>query len=179
MMTENYLGDFKITSGKVILTDPCYKFDAKKVVPARNGHWTISTRVNRQGYICELVAFHKDTSKFLITAKELEFTCPVDSGQAGIFDAELYARHQGGKYGQLDTFYGQVCYLTCDTEQSGGVVTIDDDTFGAVSTSGYGDGDYRMEGSFYNGELVGISIYFDEDEDDEDAYEEDAYYRYW
>ena len=45
MIEGKYLGNFEVTSGKVILTDPCYKFDAEKVVPARHGKWIISTRV--------------------------------------------------------------------------------------------------------------------------------------
>ena len=36
LMTESkYLGNLEVTFGKVILTDPCYKFNAEKVVPAR------------------------------------------------------------------------------------------------------------------------------------------------
>lgn len=164
-----FLGYFEVTSGKVILTDPCYEFDAEKAVPARNGKWAAYINLDHQGYIYELLALHEDTTNFITIVEDMNFTCPVDSGQAGIFDADLYAQYQGGKYGQLDTFYGQVCHLTCDTDLASGVVTINDDTFGAVSTSGYGDGDYRMEGWFYNDQLVGISIYFDS-KDEEDDY---------
>lgn len=142
----------------------------------------MSVNTNDQGVITEMIVLHSDYYKVNAVERILDMTCPVDSGQAGIFDADLYAQHQGGEYDQADTFYGQVCHLTCDTEQSGGVVTINDDTFGAVSTSGYGDGDYRMEGWFYENQLVGIRIYFDnedDEDDDEDASEEDAYYCYW
>lgn len=176
MVTDYALGSFEVTSGKVIITDPCYKFDAAKVVPARNGKWAASVNRNHQNYITDLVVLHEDTNRYLIGSQTLDFTCPVDSGQAGIFDSDMYAQHQGGEYGQMDTFYGQVCHMTCETEKSGGVVTMAGATFGAASTSGYGDGDYEIEGWFQDGQLVGLRICFDrEEENDWDDHDEGEY----
>lgn len=159
------LGKFDVTSGKVILTDPCYKFDAEKVLPARNGKWS-AMAVWGNGVIKDLEVYHEEFDNLPSVAKKLDFTCPVGSGQAGVFDADMYAQYQGGKYDQLNTFYGQACHL-CDTEQRGGIVKGKRSCFGVVSSSGYGDGDYNMEGWFYEGQLVSVRIYFVGDEEEE------------
>lgn len=174
-MRNDILGNFQVTSGKVIITDPCYKFDENQVMPARNGRWIASMSLDNRGHIRELIATHIAYTDLQLPYTdpqcrmvELDITCSVDSGQAGIFDADRYNQHQGGEYDQQDTLYGQCCHLTGKTIQSGGLVTIDGNTFGVVSNSGYGDGEYMITGQFYEDQLVGVVISFVEDYDDED-----------
>jgi len=69
----------------------------------------------------------------------------------------------------LNTFYGKACYLTCETEEQSGVVAMEGNAMGAVSSSGYGDGDYEITGFYSDDELYGIRICFDEELDEEDA----------
>lgn len=163
---------FEVTSGKIIITDPCYKFDEENVIPAKNGTWTMSVDTNDQGIITELTVLHSDYYKVGAVERILDMTCPVDSGQAGVFDADLYA----------ELFSDKVCHITYEPEKQSGIVVVDGAAIGAVSSSGYGDGNYEITGFYDGDELCGIRVYFDnysEDEDDEDAYEEDAYYHYW
>ena len=155
------LGTFEVTSGKLIITDPCYKFDEENVIPAKNGTWTASVEYNNSGYVAELIVLHQDYYRVGATEQILDFTCPVDSGQAGVFDADAYAQNQGGEYGNMDTFYGKICHLTCETEEMGGIITMNKAAFGAASTSGNGDGDYEIAGFYQDGELYGIRVYFD------------------
>lgn len=173
---------FEVTSGKIIVTDPCYEFDEENVIPAKNGTWTMSVNTNNQGVIAELIVLHSDYYKVGAVERILDMTCPVDSGQAGVFDADLYSKYQGGEYDDMESFYGRACHLTCETKEQNGVVIMGGTAIGAVSSSGYGDGNYEVAGFYDGDELYGIRVYFDnysEDEDDEDAYEEDTYYRYW
>ena len=163
---------FEVTSGKIIITDPCYKFSEDNVIPAKNGKWTASVNTNSQGVIAELIVLHKDFYTVNPIEQILTFSCPVDSGQAGVFDADMYSRYQGGKYGDLTTFYGKACHLTCDTEDQSGIVVMDGNAMGAVSSSGYGDGDYEIAGFYANGELYGIRVYFDTYSDEELGEEE-------
>lgn len=93
----------------------------------------------------------------------------VDSGQCGFFDAAKYLQHQGGEYGDLSTFYGQACAATA-TEGgncSGGGIVMG---FGAVSSSGYGDGSYEVYVYEVDGLAVAARVVFisDEEADDED-----------
>ena len=160
---------FEVKSGKIIVTDPCYEFDEDNVIPAKNGKWVVNVNTNSQGTIAELVVLHEDYYAVSTVEQILDFSCPVDSGQAGVFDADMYAKYQGGEYGDLNTFYGKACYLTCETEEQSGVVAMEGNAMGAVSSSGYGDGDYEITGFYSDDELYGIRICFDEELDEEDA----------
>lgn len=157
-----HLGNFEVTSGKIIVTDPCYQFDEDNVISARSGKWEALIDYDAQGHVSELLVRHIHCQELFPSNTELDVTCPVDSGQAGVFDADRYAQHQGGSYNRPDTFYGQCCQLT--NSNDGGIVVEEGTSIGAVSTTGYGDGNYIVEGWYHRGELVGVQINFvDED----------------
>ena len=166
---------FEVTSGKIIVTDPCYKFDEENVLTAKNGTWTMSVNTNNQGVIAELIVLHSDYYKVDAVERILDMTCPVDSGQAGVFDSDVYFKHQGGKFGDLYSFYDKVCHITCETEEQSGIVVVDGTAVGAVSISGYGDGNYEVAGFYDGDELYGIRVYFDNYSESElnGDYEED------
>jgi hypothetical protein len=94
------------------------------------------------------------------------FTCEsndigVDSGQAGFFDAEFYIG------GDDQKFYDQVCDLTLNGDNAGVIA------FGAVSSSGWGDGCYELQTIRHDGEVVAARIVFMEDTPAEDEYNEE------
>lgn len=99
-------------------------------------------------HVChESVAAEADNPDLFSYEPSNDFEVGVDSGQAGIFDLAEYAKALSDKEAdsqnreergsQFSQFYQQVCYLT-SKEASFGVLP-----FGAVSSSGYGDGGYR------------------------------------
>lgn len=97
----------------------------------------------------------------------------VDSGQAGIFDEAHYqdntvfapgtkCEHEFG-----DLWYSYCCDLTLSPLHAGVL------PFGAVSTSGYGDGGYTaVKHCNCKGEVDFVFIVFIDDEDDEEDEEE-------
>lgn len=104
----------------------------------------------------------------------------VDSGQAGFFDLARYAAQSAtelkdarGRFDQQTAhgeFYRQVCALTCETKESFGTLE-----WGAVSSSGYGDGGYlchvRRDAA---GEVIAAVIVFVDDGEDEEEDEGEA-----
>jgi hypothetical protein len=160
--------DFKITSGKVHLSDPCYKpgtscglYD----IPARIGNWHVKVdHINSFGNrVQRWKAYHEDFKDEFPLSMSNEFG--VDSGQFGIFDSEIYDSESSyGEHG----FYNDCCENTLSNALCG---VVSDQGF--VSSSGYGDGGYVGFASFdSNGSLVSFEIEFishvDEEEDDED-----------
>lgn len=89
---------FEVASEKIIVTDPCYKFDEKNVLTAKNGTWTMSVNTNNQGAITELIVLHSDYYKVGAVERILDMTCHVDSGQAGVSNLDK----------KLLDFYGDV-----------------------------------------------------------------------
>ena len=165
-MNLNELGTFEITSGQVVITDPCYTDVAEKMVPALNGTWKAAAYVDENRVTTSLIVAHeKYFSRYPGYCGELDFSCPVDSGQAGVFDAELYNRHKGGEYSDLNTFYGRVCAAT---RYVGGTVEMKGVTFGVATNSGFGDGSYPIYGQFVDGKLVSAYIEYVSDEYYED-----------
>lgn len=163
------VGRFNIASGAVRMSDPCYDtgvWCAGDVEKVKNGEWTAFIREeNLEGWgrrNAELHVYSKGrgpTSK--LTWTPVGFEVGVDSGQAGIFDADKYrkneavldsdlpARTQENDYafrimdgtigvGKSDDgrFYGACCAVTA-AEPAAGVLN-----FGALSSSGIGDGGY-------------------------------------
>jgi hypothetical protein len=76
--------------------------------------------------------------------ERLKINVDVDLGQAGFFDLAMYTEAlsdkdlngSDAKFCKFDTFYKQVCNLTSSDARFGSL------EFGAVSSSGYGDGSY-------------------------------------
>jgi hypothetical protein len=167
------MNGFEITSGAMRLTDPCYDLDvwcAGDLENVRNGKWFAEAiRIDDPVWgnrVARLVVRHEsfadaDDREF---HEEIMNDFGVDSGQFGFFDRAKYAEQHGGKYNDETSFYGEVCKLT-----SGKTLAVRN--FGAVSTSGCGDGVYPVYIERDDQGLVigAVAIFMDEDEDDEDG----------
>mgnify|MGYP002507824428 CR=1 FL=1 len=192
---EFHVGVFSVESGRVLIGDPCYRkgeglhIDAK----AENGLWTVYAR--RDGRtIAQLRAYalHDRPVSFKIEHGAI----PVDSGQAGVFDADKYwnddlvtvsqrqrlASEKGFPFeawasdadrgyapGQPMWWYSYVSSLSCSKNSAG------TQTWGCVSSSGYGDGSYTAELGYNEaGKLVAVAVDFMGDYEVGDEYEEEG-----
>ncbi len=161
------LGTFEISSGKVRVCDPCYN---------RTVDVPIMEDVLPGKYIAEIAFI--DTGKYGIRVGKLSIwhedytnVAPkipasvrvgVDSGQAGFYDDQFYPIDQDKV--AIDEFYDKACELTL-SEDCGGII----DNFGAVSSTGYGDGEYVLYiGLISEGWIVSAMIDFEVEEDYDD-----------
>lgn len=87
----------------------------------------------------------------------------VDSGQAGIFDENIYpnTKEEQGEYGDSTSFYGKCCDNTLNDIGCGVIEG------GFVSRSGYGDGGYNCFVAKKDDEIVAINIIFIGDDEEE------------
>jgi len=181
------IGKFKVTSGEVIVSDPCYdkphgntKYPINGKLKAKNGTWRAKVVVSDEGNwgdrVAYLVCNHVDhplkhDSSDLI---KVDFQVCVDSGQAGVFDAANFKDDASAE--GLERYYDKpaICVdepwysICCDR-------TLNDDgpgagviPQGAVSSSGYGDGSYECSVVKDGKEVVGIVIDFGLEDEDED-----------
>lgn len=100
----------------------------------------------------------------------------VDSGQAGIFDYEYYAKYHTDATERDhvdDDWYDMVCDKTYTDYFDGNTI----DNLGFVSSSGYGDGGYCCwVAKNEDDKIICIRVEFiTEDEEDDDYDEEDEY----
>ena len=188
---------FEITSGKMVLSDPCYTLDTwcmGIVDNVKNGKWVGIIEQSDEGSWgvrnSMLISMNVDAmtknpnlEKELMTSGDLlPFIGGVDSGQFGHFDFDNYRKDDlaidlpkafddDWADSEGDEWYRACCYLTLETEDDFGVLP-----FGCVSSSGYGDGSYHTYGiKDDNGQYVGFMTIFigDEEEEDEWDYEEE------
>lgn len=178
---------FKIKSGKIVLSDPCYELGTwcQGVVDnVKNGVWSASVNYenNRVSvlniYNIEEAIKQPNIINATEIGAELPYICGVDSGQFGFFDYDDYLNNNLIKEHDLecedfgtnrddDLFYRACCYLTLGEEKWGTLPT------GVVSSSGYGDGTYICYGVVNdNKEYVGFSVVFMETFDFMDDYDE-------
>lgn len=169
MYTDSiYLGEFEVTSGRLRVTDPCYNKDTwcSGVLNVPNGTWVSHLMMSDEGgwgtRVAIILIVKKDSQGYEKDWSLTNIDVGVDSGQAGFFDDAKYPEDPH----EDDAFYDSVCNLTLGPN-SGGVLP-----FGAVSSSGYGDGGYNCYVSYVNGEIVAAKIVFigDESEEEEDDY---------
>jgi hypothetical protein len=87
-----------------------------------------------------------------------------------IVDFDYYEGNNEG-FGDESTFYGDACALTLTEGAVGGLLKSGR---GVVSTTGYGDGDYRVVLSYdRDGLVIGIMVVFIEDESEDDDWYDD------
>ena len=146
------IGRFKVESGKLHISDPCYDKGDGAVVKVPNGTYVAKIGTNKDGRVSSLVVTHstaKPTSPWYPLSDDLG----VDSGQMSIFDLKFFKNPTEAKdrpqpkwmdkkriKERGEKFYGACCSLTCGDDSvglGGGVLA-----HGAVSESGYGDGSY-------------------------------------
>lgn len=168
------LGTFKVESGELIVSDPCYKVGTwcAGSLKAVNGEWKASSYgadIHWAGerYIRRVTSLIVESSKDNSESMEWERTkihAGVDSGQMSIYDIKFYrddAEAEGrdisswtyGKKpkGKGETFYAAACCLTLGDyvrDESGdrqrGFTPGGILPHGVVSSSGEGDGGYAV-----------------------------------
>ena len=138
---------FKITSGLLVLGDPCY--DTNPICKARRGSWTAHVVKEDKDFwgsrVSRVVVHHVDFNPAdpKIRVETVNFS--VDSGQAGVFDYGFYGS---------DGFYDRCCKATLTEKQYGYLPK------GFATSSGYGDGFYSAEIHKVSGEAVCVEITF-------------------
>lgn len=169
--SEFSIGEFKVNSG-LIVTDPCYQYDEAQILRnVKRGNWEAYVKITDEGAWGKRIAeLQVCSSDHFINDYEWEVNrkieVGVDSGQAGFFDIGHYPTGEStGEYGDLNTFYGKVCEMTVEGDRAGIL------PFGAVSSSGYGDGGYRLYTIEKNGEIIAAKIVFIDEEDEDDYYD--------
>lgn len=170
---SEYLGQFKVNSGKLRVSDPCYDRNAwlaGVLEDVKNGTWEAFIRLDITGSrVTELMAFNKDIPSRLIRNDkwdEQDLEIGVDSGQCGIFDDASYPDEKGDA-NQTSSFYGKCCQLT--KVDFGGVFD-----FGVISSSGLGEGSYLCYTMEEREGIAALKVVFIE-EQDEDVAEELEY----
>jgi len=176
---------FEIVSGTLVCSDPCYSIPTwcqGIVENVKKGTWYADVEnVNSWGdRIAELRIYHKDSHFLSGRFEEMPFDFGVDSGQFGFFDKEFYRNDEKAKdlpkynFGDdFDNEDGDVWYRACAE------ITLSGDQWGVlpngvVSSSGYGDGSYRVFGQKdKNGEYVAFQVIFIDNEEEIDEDEEE------
>lgn len=183
------LGTFKVTSGKLMVTDPCYErgtWCSGQLDKVRNGTWVghvVRLDLTRAKYYdgirnAALIAHHKDVPLPKRWTKT-KIHVGVDSGQAGIFDEVKYphgknepermAKFNDGVFNKVFEDFYDACGLQTLGEESTSSHYSNDVNFkmagivnnmGVVSASGYGDGSYSCYVAKNKGQIVAVKIVF-------------------
>lgn len=146
------LGNFEVTSEKLMVSDPCYNLGTwcqGILENVRNGKWrglSVKGKTDWGNRVWEVRAVHSDYSVDIAMSEKMNIDVGVDSGQAGFFDLSHFKGGQD-EYGD-GGWYDQCCDLTLGP--AGGVVT----------SSGFGDGSYRCYVARDNGQIVAAKIVF-------------------
>ena len=186
-MNGDAVGTFEVTSGKIVISDPCYEREIIAAeLPAKNGKWEAETYFNSDDRVSHLIVHHEN---YPINNEHegdvAPFDVGVDSGQAGVFDSDFYRNDEAvahltdedrhykeDKIREDEPWYSWCCDRTLGADCAGIV------PHGAVSSSGYGDGCYecRLVKDTYTPDypVVGVIIEFISEEDHE--YELDLTY---
>jgi len=183
MVTQ--LGSFELTGTVLRVSDPCYDRDVWCCGTVENcipGTWDAAILTKDEepwgNRVAVLSARHSTGPKHTAINRALcnrthkwkhcEFEVGVDSGQAGIFDEAHYKDNSifgadvrpKNSYGDL--WYSVCCDLTLSRLNAGIL------PYGAVSSSGYGDGGYDcITHTNEDGQIDFVFIVFICDEDDE------------
>lgn len=173
---EYYHNDFQeeakrdyITIGdKLVVTDPCYCLDAlyqvtiENMEPGRYECFLDTINANLGIYNSCIMLFHENYDPSRYYPGELESNLiAVDSGQAGFFDYNYYEEHRGTEEIENNEpsgiFYDKCCDITIYHKDRAGI--FDDKCF--VSSSGFGDGFYRLYSSKNKfGKVIALRLEF-------------------
>lgn len=137
-------------SGRIIVSDPCYEC-GEVSVDALPGRWVgraFTTSADEWGpRVAEVVVHHESWDPTADTSTSTGYI-GVDSGQAGVFDADLYELDH-------DVMYDACCNATLSNSDGHGYVEG-----GWVTSSGYGDGGYKTRIHRVGGKAVAVEITF-------------------
>lgn len=175
---DNFSNIIEITSGAITISDPCYGLNtwcqAENIEFPNGRYYTDYVMSNDSEWgarIAEIEIYSTDLSeqdKSNISWTEINKEIGVDSGQAGIFDAEYYKKYHTDPNGENkdyvdDDWYDEVCNLTLDMDNDrAGII----DEKGFVSSSGYGDGGYTAYIGKLNDKIVSAKVVFISDENE-------------
>jgi hypothetical protein len=174
-----YLGHFEITTGEVVVSDPCYTVGTwcqSRLNNVENGQWNAVIEKMDDGdwgvRVSSLLAYtgrEPDAKDFELQEGSL---VAVDSGQAGIFDINVYRNDDFAKPTQFlsesrqeedgEKWYSSCCDATMSSDDAGVIIG------GVVSSSGYGDGSYELFTVTKEDKVVAIKILFITEEDNDD-----------
>ena len=171
------LGTFKVTSGKLIISDPCYGYDEEDtenlqvlLKSVKRGDWSATVSYDEEEVVHQLVVFWGNTEpegEWI----PIDQMIAVDSAQAGIFDFTFFDDDEKiidevENVYEMDDYVSKYYIACCDavaSEQQGGIVPG-----GAVAMSGYGDGLYQVYiKQDASGKVVSVMIDFLEGDEDE------------
>lgn len=135
-----YLGAFACGS-RMRVTDPCYDVGTwcAGVLDVEPGIWHAFVRLGETSWgrrVAELVVSRNSEDFDPHTQFLREIDAGVDSGQCGFFDADLYPAQPTE---DPDGFYERCCDRTASRPNHAGLLA-----FGAVASSGFGDGGYPV-----------------------------------
>ncbi|GAB6991789.1 DUF4241 domain-containing protein [Paenibacillus pini] len=166
------LGNFEVTSGQLVVADPCYELNTATIIMGLldnvlYGTWVgevEKTEVRDWGEACsKLTAYHSSAAEQITYMEWVKcgFIVGVDSGQAGIFDLNSYripdAKSEGVGSGsdQDSEWYLSCCDVTESGEEAGVIQG------GVVSHTGIGDGTYGVYMTTnQQNQIVGVKIVF-------------------
>jgi len=179
------IGQFECVSGKFAISDPCYETDVwcrGELDNIKIGTWNadigtcdIKDWGTRVGLLIATHESFDEDAEGDLTEHTAQFEVGVDSGQAGIFDAQYYrddsivpvVKASKSDFDDIKAgsrWYGLCCGAT-DQEHHAGVIP-----YGVVSSSGYGDGGYDCV--YYtdtSDQVVKVVITFIGDDKNEDV----------
>lgn len=161
-MKTTKIGEFKIKSSKIIVSDPSYKKQyagtgkpvlgnlSKIVSRVKTGTWSGFTLKNKEkkSRIWSLVAMNNDINSADLSNWQSIGDVAVDSGMMGIFDAKYYPEEN-------EEFYEQVL-KTMGMKHN----AVMFQSFGVISSTGNGDGAYPAYKCLIGGRVVAIQIDF-------------------
>ena len=153
---------------KVVISDPCYDSDVwcmLKDLPVVPGTYEAHIEFDTESMrVLSLTVWHKDYLPDEATCADEEWlseTIGVDSGQAGIYDADYFHSYHDlsrSTEQDLNEWYMTACH--CTTEHTNYADTMDDSC--VISRSGWGDGVYSVNvNRNNNGDIIAITISYE------------------
>jgi hypothetical protein len=153
---------------KVVISDPCYDSDVwciLKDLPVVPGTYEAHIEFDTESMrVLSLTVWHKDYLPDEATCADEEYlpdTIGVDSGQAGIYDADyFYHYHDRAVYTSdaYNDWYTAAC--SCTTSDTNYADIMDDSC--VISRSGWGDGSYALSVNRNdNGDIIAITVSYD------------------
>lgn len=159
---------------QAIISDPCYKKEAdynrcQLVIDTVPGRWAAWVDLSDEGYrgtrVAALLAWSLDYEGLVYPVLAVDGEVCVDSGQMSIVSLDAY-EGSNDSWDDPETFYGNACELTLAEGAFGGLLRSGR---GVVSSSGFGDGGYRvMMRRNREGAAIWICVIFIEEDDSGD-----------
>jgi len=147
------LGRFMVEGNELIVTDPYYGLEEETDLQlilsnVKSGSWTAAIIYTEDEWVKQLLVFEGSKKRSGKWHRQ-DQPIGVDSALAGIFDGTAYRQHPAMEFETVDS-----------ADDQAGIVS-----YGAVSTSGFGDGLYDVDIQYdISRQIVGVRVNFAEDE---------------